>query len=34
MGKVLVSAIIAGFAFALIGFAVGVIARGIVDAVG
>ena len=34
MGKVIVSAIIAWFAFVLIGFAVGAIARGIVDAVG
>ena len=32
MGKVLVSALVAGFAFSLIGFAVGVIVRGIADA--
>ena len=32
MAKVIASALIAGFVFSLIGFAVGVIAGGIVDA--
>ena len=33
MMKVIASALIAGFVFALFGFAAGVIARGIVDAI-